>query len=89
LAVPLSNAGRIVGVLSVYSLQPDAFTSENLDVLQASAYQLGDAVGEKLNAEQPERISRTSEWRHRKSYGRRNSAEETRSSSPSVLTSAK
>ena len=89
LAVPLSNAGRIVGVLSVYSLQPDAFTSENLNVLQASAHQLGDAIGEKLKAEQPQRSSRTSEWRHRKSYVRHNSAEETRSDSSSVLTSAK
>jgi putative nucleotidyltransferase with HDIG domain len=89
LAVPLSNGGRIVGVLSVYSLQPDAFTSENLNVLQASAHQLGDVISEKLNAEQPQRSSRTSEWRHRSSYARRNPAEDTRSSSPSVLTSAK
>jgi putative nucleotidyltransferase with HDIG domain len=89
LAVPLSTAGRIVGVLSVYSLQPDAFTSENLNVLQASAHQLGDAIGEKLNAEQPQRNSRTSEWRHRSSYARRNPADEARSNSSSVLTSAK
>jgi len=89
LAVPLSDGGRIVGVLSIYSLQPDAFTSENLNVLQASAHQLGDAIGENLNAEQPQRSSRTNEWRHRNSYARRNPAEESRSSSPSVLTSAK
>jgi putative nucleotidyltransferase with HDIG domain len=88
LAVPLSTAGRTVGVLSVYALQPDAFTSENLNVLQASAHQLGDAIGEKLHAEQPQRSSRTSEWRHR-SHARRNPTEENRSSSPSVLTSAK
>ena len=88
LAVPLSYAGCVVGVLSVYALQPDAFTSENLNVLQASAHQLGDVIGEKLNAEQPQRSPRTSEWRHR-SHARRNPAEETRSSSPSVLSSAK
>jgi putative nucleotidyltransferase with HDIG domain len=89
LAVPLSHAGRTVGVLSVYALQPDAFTSDNLNVLQASAHQLGDVIGEKLNAEQPQRSSRTSEWRHRSSIARRNPAEETRSGLSSVLTSAK
>ena len=88
LAVPLSTAGHTVGVLSVYALQPDAFTSENLNVLQASAHQLGDVIGEKLHAEQPQRNFRTSEWRHR-GHARRNPAEEARSSSPSVLTSAK
>ena len=88
LAVPLSNAGRTVGVLAVYGLQPDAFASEHLNVLQASAHQLGDMIGEKLAAEQ-QRSSRSSDWRHRNSYARRNLAEETRSSSPSVLTSAK
>src|SRR3954468_2647137 len=86
LAVPLLNAGHVVGVLSLYALQPDAFTSEDLNVLQASAHQLGDVIGEKLNAEQTQRGSRTSEWRHR-SHARRNPAEETRSSS--VLSSAK
>jgi GAF domain-containing protein len=87
LAVPLSNAGRTVGVLSVYGLQPDAFTSEHLNVLQASVHQLGDVIGEKLAAEQ-QRSSRTSEWRHR-NHARRNPAEETRSSLPSLLTSVK
>ncbi len=89
LAVPLSNAGRTVGVLSVYGLQPDAFTSDNLNVLQASAHQLGDLIGEKLHAEQSQRSLRTNEWRHRNSHMRLNPAEETRSNSPSVLTSAK
>jgi GAF domain-containing protein len=88
LAVPLLNAGRTVGVLSVYSLQPDAFTSEHLNVLQASAHQLGDMVGEKLAVEQ-QRNSRSSDWRHRGSHARRNSVEETQSGLPSVLTSAK
>ncbi len=88
LAVPLLNGGRTVGVLAVYGLQPDAFASEHLNVLQASAHQLGDMIGEKLAAEQ-QRSSRSSDWRHRNSYARRNLAEETRSSSPSVLTSAK
>lgn len=89
LAVPLSHAGRTVGVLSVYALQSDVFTSENLNVLQASAHQLGDVIGEKLHAEQPQRSSRASEWRHRSSHARRNTAEETRSIPPTVLTSAK
>ena len=87
LAVPLSNAGRTVGVLAVYGLQPDAFTSEHLNVLQASAHQLGDMIGEKLAAEQ-QRSLRSSEWRHRNSLSRR-PAEESRSSLSSVLTSAK
>lgn len=88
LAVPLFYASRTVGVLAVYALQPDAFTSENLNILQASAHQLGDLVGEKLHAEQPQRSFRTNEWRHR-SNARRTPSEETRSNSPSVLTSAK
>ena len=88
LAVPLLNGGRIVGVLAVYGLQPDAFASEHLDVLQASAHQLGDLIGEKLAAEQ-QRSSRSNDWRHRNSHVRRNPAEETRSSAPSVLTSVK
>jgi putative nucleotidyltransferase with HDIG domain len=88
LAVPLSNAGRTVGVLSIYGLQTDAFNSDNLNVLQASAHQLGDAIGEKLNTEQSQRSSRTSEWRHR-GHARRNPVEENRSSLSSVLTSAK
>ncbi len=88
LAVPLSNAGRTFGVLSVYALQADAFTSGHLNVLQASAHQLGDVIGEKLNPEPSQRSSRTSEWRHR-SHVRRNGTEESRSSSASVLSSAK
>ncbi len=89
LAVPLSHAGHTVGIISVYALQPDAFTSENLNVLQASAHQLGDVIGEKLHAEQPQRSSRANEWRHRGSHVRRTPAEETRSNSSSVLSSAK
>jgi putative nucleotidyltransferase with HDIG domain len=89
LAVPLSHAGHTVGVISVYSLQPDAFTPENLNVLQASAHQLGDLVGEKLHAEQPQRSFRANEWRHRNSHVRHNPTEETRSNLPSVLSSAK
>ena len=73
----------------MYGLQPDAFTSEHLNVLQASAHQLGDAIGEKLHAEQTQRSSRSSEWRHRNSHARHNPVEENRSSLPSVLTSAK
>ena len=89
LAVPLSHAGRTVGVLSVYALQPDAFTSDNPNVLQASAHQLGDVIGEKLHTEQSQHGSRASEWRNRSSFARRNLQKKTRLSSPSVLTSAK
>ena len=64
LAVPLSHAGRTVGVLSVYALQPDAFTSDNPNVLQVSAHQLGDVIGEKLHTEQSQHGSRASEWRN-------------------------
>src|SRR6476660_1262145 len=78
MAVPLSYAGCTVGVLSVYALQPDAFTSENLNVLQASAHQLGDVIGEKFQAEQPQRTFRANKWRHRSGHMRRNSAEEPR-----------
>jgi len=65
------------------------YLSDNPNVLQASAHQLGDVIGEKLHTEQSQHGSRASEWRNRSSFARRNLAEETRLSSPSVLTSAK
>ncbi|MCU1333174.1 MAG: diguanylate cyclase and metal dependent phosphohydrolase [Candidatus Angelobacter sp.] len=89
LAIPLSHAGRTIGVLSAYGLQPDAFTSEHLNVLQANGHQLGAVIAEKLEAEQLQRSSRTPDWRHRSSHTRRSSSEDIRSSLPSVLSSAK
>ncbi|MGB9360228.1 MAG: HD domain-containing phosphohydrolase, partial [Candidatus Sulfotelmatobacter sp.] len=44
LAVPLEGAARVVAVLAVYRVQPDAFTREELGVLQAFASNLGLVV---------------------------------------------
>ena len=48
LAVPLQHEGRIVGVLALYRLEPDAFTSTHLGLLQMSRQRLGMAIAENL-----------------------------------------
>jgi putative nucleotidyltransferase with HDIG domain len=44
LAVPLEGTSRVVAVLAVYRVQPDAFTAEDLSVLQAMGSKLGLAI---------------------------------------------
>jgi len=44
LAVPLEGASRVVAVLAVYRFAQDAFTREELNLLQAFASNLGLAV---------------------------------------------
>jgi putative nucleotidyltransferase with HDIG domain len=44
LAVPLRDGNRIVGVLALYRLQPDAFTAEHLSILQAATQPLGATI---------------------------------------------
>jgi putative nucleotidyltransferase with HDIG domain len=46
LAVPLQHQGRILGVLALYRLEADAFTSNHLGALQVSRHQLGVAIAE-------------------------------------------
>jgi len=41
LSVPISSCGKVQGVLHVRSDKPEAFTSEDLDVLHITAFQLG------------------------------------------------
>jgi GAF domain-containing protein len=43
-AVPLEGTSSVVAVLAVYRMRPDAFTSEDLSVLQAMGAKLGLAI---------------------------------------------
>lgn len=43
-AIPLKTAGRIIGVLDIQSIQPDAFDAETLQVFQVMADQLATAI---------------------------------------------
>jgi GAF domain-containing protein/HAMP domain-containing protein len=43
-AIPLKSAGRVIGVLDVQSIHPDAFDKENLQVFQVMADQLATAI---------------------------------------------
>ncbi|MGC2696443.1 MAG: HD domain-containing phosphohydrolase [Candidatus Angelobacter sp.] len=88
LAVPLTNAGDTIGVLAVYRLQADAFTPEDLRVLQASAGQLVTVIAEKLQAETSSRNSAIPVWR-RGDHTRRHLTAEDRSGAQPVLTSVK
>ncbi len=54
LAVPLEGASRVVAVLAVYRFAQDAFTREELGVLQAFASNLGPAVEDVLQASRPQ-----------------------------------
>lgn len=49
LAVPLQHDGRVVGVLALYRLQPDAFTSESLALVQPAVRQVSASVAERLD----------------------------------------
>ncbi|HKD13747.1 MAG TPA: HD domain-containing phosphohydrolase [Candidatus Angelobacter sp.] len=51
LALPLEHQTRIVGVLALYRLEPDAFTSAHLEILEGSRHQLGAAIAEHLESE--------------------------------------
>ncbi|HEY6348695.1 MAG TPA: HD domain-containing phosphohydrolase [Candidatus Angelobacter sp.] len=54
LAVPLQDAGRVVGVLALYHIEPEAFTPTHLGFLQNSRRHLGAAIAQHLgNREQP------------------------------------
>ncbi|HEY6252091.1 MAG TPA: HD domain-containing phosphohydrolase [Candidatus Angelobacter sp.] len=48
LAVPLQDGGRVVGVLALYRLEPEAFTSVHLGFLQNSRRHLGAAIAQHL-----------------------------------------
>jgi putative nucleotidyltransferase with HDIG domain len=87
LALPLAVSDRTVGVLAVYGLQPDAFTSEHLNILQANCQQLGVVIAERLQFEQLKRVSRSADRRSQFSSARIRPAVE--SLSDSFLTSVK
>lgn len=54
LAVPLEGASRVVAVLAVYRFVQDAFTREDLGVLEAFASTLGPAVEDVLQSSRPQ-----------------------------------
>lgn len=43
-ALPLRRDGAVIGVLDLYSAQPDAFTDDDVHVLQSAADQLANAI---------------------------------------------
>jgi putative nucleotidyltransferase with HDIG domain len=57
LAAPLLDGTRVVGVLALYRLEPDAFTNDHLHLLQLSQYQLGNAVARHLEIQQLQRMA--------------------------------
>jgi putative nucleotidyltransferase with HDIG domain len=57
LAAPLLDGSRVVGVLALYRLEPDAFTSEHLQMLQLSQYRLGAAVARHLEVQQLQKMA--------------------------------
>jgi GAF domain-containing protein len=75
LAVPLLKSAETIGVLAVYALQADSFTSEHLAVLQTTGSQLSVMIGERLQTESAQRPSRSADWRHHTGHARRRSAE--------------
>lgn len=75
LAVPLLKSAETIGVLAVYALQADSFTSEHLAVLQTTGSQLSAMIGERLQTESAQRPSRSADWRHHTGHARRRSAE--------------
>jgi putative nucleotidyltransferase with HDIG domain len=54
LAIPLQNSDNMVGVLALYHLQPDAFTSEHLSAVEPTCKQLASAIRECLDRKWPE-----------------------------------
>jgi putative nucleotidyltransferase with HDIG domain len=54
LAIPLRDSGSMLGVLALYHLQPDAFTSEHLSVVEPACKQLASAIRECLDRKQPD-----------------------------------
>jgi putative nucleotidyltransferase with HDIG domain len=75
LAVPLTKSADNIGVLAVYSIQPDSFTSDHLAILQTTGAQLNAIVGEQLLIDTIQRPSRPADWRHQTGHARRRSAE--------------
>jgi putative methionine-R-sulfoxide reductase with GAF domain len=59
LALPLRDKSRIVGVLALYRLEPDTFTTEHLRMLEPGCQQLGLAIRECLDRKQPQERKNT------------------------------
>jgi putative nucleotidyltransferase with HDIG domain len=54
LAVPLEHENRIVGVLALYRMEQDAFTSAHLDLLQPGRRQLAIVISQARQNEEPQ-----------------------------------
>lgn len=57
LAVPLEYKDKVIGVVALYRLEQDAFTSSHLSLLQVSRRQLGQTVGEVLEKREPQFVT--------------------------------
>lgn len=55
IALPLRYAGHIIGALDVQSIEPNAFTSEDVDVLGTLADQVSVAINNALTIEEAQR----------------------------------
>ena len=54
LAIPLREKGDIVGVLALYHLQSDAFTSQHLSAIEPACSQLASAIRQCLDRKNPQ-----------------------------------
>jgi signal transduction histidine kinase len=56
-AVPLRSGGRVIGTLSVESHQPNAFTYEDVDLLEAAAAQIGGPIASARLYQEAQRLA--------------------------------
>jgi len=64
IAVPLRTGGRVLGVLSVESDQPNAFTYEDVDLLEAVAAQIGGPIASTRLYQEAQRLAEQVERRN-------------------------
>jgi signal transduction histidine kinase len=57
IAVPLRSGGRVIGAITAASEQPNAFTFEDVDLLEAVAAQIGGPIGGAQLYQQTERLA--------------------------------
>ncbi len=62
LAVPIDGADELIGVLNIESIQEDAFTPEDVELLQALARQLATAISGLRHRQHWQEAFRQQEW---------------------------
>lgn len=62
LAVPIDGADELIGVLNIESIQEDAFTPEDLELLQVLARQLATAISGLRHRQHLQEAMRQQEW---------------------------